>query len=54
MLPLIADCTMLDGARMSNPEEFLPADAMFVLEYAYEGKPLDLKKVNKGGKTVKF
>jgi hypothetical protein len=31
---------MLDGARLTNPEEFLPVDAMPVLEHAWEGSPL--------------
>ncbi|MBN2160387.1 MAG: iron-containing alcohol dehydrogenase [Spirochaetes bacterium] len=54
MLPTIADCMMLDGARMSNPEEVLPADAILILEHAWEGTPLNRKKINKGGKKVKY
>ena len=54
LLPAIAEATMQDGARMANPEEFLPPDAMLVLEHAWEGKPLDLGKVNKGGKKIKY
>ncbi len=40
LLPAIAEATMLDGARLTNPEEFLPADALPVLEHAWEGTPL--------------
>ncbi len=54
MLPVIAQAMMQDGARMANPEEFLPPDAMLVLEHAWEGKPLDRGKVNKGGKKIKY
>jgi alcohol dehydrogenase len=54
MLPTIAQCMMLDGARMSNPEEILPVDALMVLEHAYEGTPLNRKKIQKGGNKVKF
>jgi alcohol dehydrogenase len=54
MLPTIAECVMLDGARIYNPEEILPVDAMLVLEAAWEGVPLDRKKVDKGGKKVKY
>lgn len=49
MLPDIAEAIMLDGARMHNPEEILPYDALFVLEDAWEGRPLDRKKIKKGG-----
>lgn len=48
MLPLIADAIMVDGARLTNPEEFLPADARLVLEHAWDGTPLDRKKIKKG------
>ncbi len=40
ILPRVADAIMLDGARLTNPEEFLPADAIKVLECAWEGVPL--------------
>lgn len=40
VLPVIAEAIMLDGARLTNPEEFLPADAIKVLEKAWDGKPL--------------
>ncbi|MBI5550302.1 MAG: iron-containing alcohol dehydrogenase [Desulfobacterales bacterium] len=40
LLPTIAEAIMLDGARLTNPEEFLPADALPVLERAWEGTPL--------------
>jgi len=54
LLPVIAQATMQDGARMANPEECLPPDAMLVLEHAWQGKPLDRSKVNKGGTKVKY
>jgi len=54
LLPVIAQAMMLDGARMANPEEFLPADAMLVLKHAWEGTPLERGKVNKGGSKVKY
>ncbi len=40
LLPAIAEATLLDGARLTNPEEMLPADALPVLEHAWEGTPL--------------
>lgn len=40
MLPVIAEAIMFDGARLTNPEEFLPADALKVLEKAWDGTPL--------------
>lgn len=40
MLPVIAEAIMFDGARLTNPEEFLPADALKVLEKAWDGAPL--------------
>lgn len=54
LLPDIADAIMLDGARLTNPEEFLPSDALPVLNHAWQGTPLDLKKINKGGREVKY
>jgi len=48
MLPDIAAAMMMDGARMHNPEEILPDDALMVLEHAWEGIPLNRKKVRKG------
>jgi alcohol dehydrogenase len=54
MLPTIAECMMLDGARLYNPEEILSVDALMVLEHAYEGTPLNRKKIQKGGKKVKY
>lgn len=54
LLPGIADAIMLDGARLTNPEEFLPSDALPVLNHAWEGTPLDLKEINKGGKKIKY
>jgi alcohol dehydrogenase len=54
MLPVIAEAIMLDGARLTNPEEFLPADARLVLDHAWEGTPLDRKKINRCGSKVKY
>jgi alcohol dehydrogenase len=54
VLPALAEATMLDGSRLSNPEELLPDDALFVLEHAWEGTPLDRKKIKKGGKKVRY
>ncbi|OHD72433.1 MAG: alcohol dehydrogenase [Spirochaetes bacterium RBG_16_49_21] len=54
MLPVIAQAIMLDGARLTNPEELLPEDARMVLEHAWEGTPLDRKKIKKGGRKVKY
>ena len=49
-LPEIAENIMSDGARLYNPEELLPDDARMVLEHAWEGTPLDRRKIKKGGK----
>lgn len=48
ILSEIAEHTMADGARLPNPEELLPDDALMVLEHAWEGTPLDRRKVKKG------
>lgn len=48
VLPEIARKTMADGARLSNPEEVLPDDALMVLEHAWEGTPLDRSRIRKG------
>ncbi len=54
VLPAIAKTAMGDGSKVYNPEEMSYDDSLMVLEYAWEGKPLDLKKVKKGPKKVKF
>ncbi len=54
MLSAMAEATMLDGARLTNPEEVLPADALLVLEHAWEGTPLDRSKIRKGGDRVRY
>jgi hypothetical protein len=54
LLPKIAETIMLDGARLTNPEEFLPADAALVLKYAWDGKPLDRVMIDQGGNEVKY
>ena len=48
VLPEIARKTMADGARLSNPEEVLPDDALMVLEHAWEGTPIDHSRIRKG------
>ena len=48
MLSEVAEHTMADGARLPNPEELLPEDARMVLEHAWEGTPLDRRKIRKG------
>ena len=48
VLPEIARKTLADGARLSNPEEVLPDDALMVLEHAWEGTPLDRSRIRKG------
>lgn len=48
VLPEIARKIMADGARLSNPEEVLPDDALMVLEHAWEGTPLDRSRIRKG------
>jgi alcohol dehydrogenase len=54
ILPTIAKAAMMDGTRLYNPEEILEYDALMVLEHAYEGIPLDRKKIKKGGKKVAY
>ena len=53
-LPAIARTAMGDGSQFYNPEELDYRDFMMVLEHAWEGTPLDLKKVIKGKKGQKF
>lgn len=48
MLPEIAEKALSDGARVPNPEELLADDAQMVLEYAWEGTPLDRTKIKTG------
>ncbi len=47
-LPEIARKTMADGARLPNPEEILPEDALMVLEHAWAGIHLDRSRIRKG------
>jgi alcohol dehydrogenase len=54
MLSVIARTSLGDGPRVWNPEELSYDDAMMVLEAAWEGSPLDLKKIRKGPKKQKF
>lgn len=53
-LPAIAKTALGDGAKIYNPEEMTYEDNLMVLEHAYEGIPLDLKKIKKGPKGQKF
>ncbi|MCX7679447.1 MAG: iron-containing alcohol dehydrogenase [Spirochaetes bacterium] len=53
-LPDIARTAMRDATQFYNPEDLDYNDCMMVLEHAWEGKPLDLKKIKKGGKGMKF
>lgn len=53
-LPDIARTAMGDGAKIFNPEELSLADNILVLEHAWEGIPLNRKKIKKGGKKVKW
>ena len=46
-LPDIARTAQGDGAKVYNPEEINYDDAIMVLEHAYEGKPLDRRKIRK-------
>jgi alcohol dehydrogenase len=48
-LPDAAWIAMGDGSVVYNPEELSYDDALMVLECAYDGKPLDPKRTNKGG-----
>lgn len=54
VLPIVAKGVMLDGCRMYNPEEILPDDALMIFEHAWDGSPLDRKKIKKGGNKVKY
>ncbi len=51
VLPEIARLSLNDGALVYNPEELNYSDMLMVLEKAWEGEPLDLKKIKKGKKT---
>lgn len=48
VLPDIARLSLNDGALVYNPEELNYSDMLMVLEKAWEGEPLDLKKIKKG------
>jgi len=50
----IARTAIGDGSVVYNPEELSFDDALMVLEAAWEGVPLDLKKVKKGAKGMKL
>ncbi len=53
-LPDIARTALGDGASVYNPEESDFEDNLMVLEHAWEGIPLDLKKVVRGRRGQKF
>jgi alcohol dehydrogenase len=53
-LPDIARTAMRDASQFYNPEDLDFNDCMMVLEHAWEGTPLNLKKIKKGGKGMKF
>ncbi len=48
ILPEIALNAQYDGSKEINPEEVNYNDAVMVLEHAWEGVPLDRKKIKKG------
>jgi len=54
ILPEIAKLSLNDGAMVQNPEEMDYNDVMLVLEHAWEGTPLDLKKIKRGKQTSKI
>lgn len=54
ILPAIAKLSLNDGAIVYNPEELNYDDVLMVLEHAWEGIPLDLKKIKKGKVTSKI
>ncbi len=53
-LPAVAKTTIGDGTLVYNPEEVSYEDALMVLEHAWEGTPLNRKKVKKGGRKIKW
>jgi len=54
ILPEIARLSLNDGSLVQNPEELDYDDMLMVLEHAWEGTPLNLKKIKKGKKTSKI
>lgn len=54
ILPEIARLSLNDGAIVYNPEELNYDDVLMVLEHAWEGKPLNLKKIKRGKVTSKI
>lgn len=51
VLPDIARLSLNDGAMVYNPEDLDYNDMLMVLEKAWEGEPLDRKKIRKGKMT---
>ncbi len=54
VLPDIARLSLNDGAMVYNPEDLDYNDMLMVLEKAWEGEPLDIKRIKKGKKTSKI
>ncbi len=54
ILPDIAQLSLNDGAMVYNPEDLDFQDALMVLEHAWEGTHIDLKKIRKGKQTSKL
>ncbi len=52
-LPAIAKTAMGDASQFYNPEDLDYNDFLMVLGHAWEGTPLNLKKVKKGGGKMK-
>jgi alcohol dehydrogenase len=50
-LPDIAKLSLNDGAMVYNPEDLDYNDMLMVLEKAWEGEPLDRRKIRKGKRS---
>ncbi len=48
MLPRIARAALDDGSILFNPEDMDYDDFLMVLEYAWEGRPLDRSRIRRG------
>jgi alcohol dehydrogenase len=53
-LPEIAKLSLNDGAIVQSPEELDYNEILMVLEHAWEGTPLDRKKIKMGKKTSRL
>jgi alcohol dehydrogenase len=47
-LPAVVEAARRDGAVFYNPEEMDAADALMILDAAWEGRPLDRSRIRKG------